>query len=230
MKTPIKEVDLAAKVVTHLENEGWDVYQEVKVDSAVCDIVAKRGTFVITIECKLILSWELLAQADGWIDYATQSFIAVPWAKRDWTTNGFMQKLLKKARIGCFIVGDAKVSTWHYPEPNREANTGYFTEALRPEHKTHAKAGGNSGGYWTPFAGVASAVAIYVSEHPGGVTIKELSLLPECKKHYKTPASAISAIRQYCKRGVIKHVRVEEQGGRSLVYPHRIATSNEPRI
>ena len=74
MKLPImSEADMAARVVAHLESEGYEVFHEVTLGdwkdgvAPRADIVATRDSSIITVECKKVLSFEVLAQAERWL-------------------------------------------------------------------------------------------------------------------------------------------------------------------
>lgn len=226
----MKETDLGATVVAYLTREGFEVFQEVRTpDGAVCDIVAKRSGQLVTVECKTLLSWEVLAQAREWTDYANRSWIATPYFKRDWKQSRVIREVMEHFRLGYFVVMNGMVKPLVVAPINGVANTGYFTQILREEHKTFAPAGSNRG-YFTDFKAVSAAVAAYVEKYPHGVPLKEICRIPEVKKHYKSEASARACIRSYCKDGVIKHVRAEQQNGITLIYPHRNPNVSEPAI
>ena len=63
-----KEADLAKVVVSWLNEQHWDVYQEVQIHGfgGVADIVAVQGPLVWVIECKTSLSLTVMEQASVW--------------------------------------------------------------------------------------------------------------------------------------------------------------------
>lgn len=78
----LTETELAAEVVRHLDEAGWETYQEVQLAGRRADIVAVRhGTELMVVETKLNLTFDLLDQAFRWKPYAHAVYIAVPFAK-----------------------------------------------------------------------------------------------------------------------------------------------------
>lgn len=230
---PAKESELAAQVVAYLERDKWDIYQEVHLDGKTADIVAVNPSkFVAVIECKMMFGFDVLSQAFHWKDYAHFVFVAVPASHRDWEVREFMRSVMKAFNFGWFEVSADRVVKMETAQTiNRNANAGFFLENLKPEHKTHAKAGTNRGGHWTPFKDVAAAVATYVNAHPEGVSVKEICThVPAVSTYYKKPNAARRNVREHCKNGVIKHVRCVEKNGLTMVFPFHPATSTEPRI
>lgn len=221
------ETELAQEVVKYLTAEGWDCYFEVKcIDDSPIDIVAIKNMTgsmnsvrVWAIECKLSLSVHLLTQARRLTDYAHFVSVATPFSRRDYDDRQTIVDILAHFKLGWFRAIDAPC--------NVDANAQAILQALRPEHKTHALPGTNRGGMWTPFKGVAEAVAIFVKENPG-TTIKRICEIEAVKDYYKGKSHAQSAIRGWLKKGVIKHVRVECKHGKYSYWP--FSPSDEPRI
>lgn len=227
-----KETDLASDLIKWLTMSGWECFQEVSVHGAApVDIVAvksKPGSKMVwAIECKLMLSFHLLAQARECCDYATYTSIATPPLRsRQWEDSQTIKEILEFMNIGWLTVCPSGVKSFEML-PKGDANTAYFLEALRPEHKTQGVAGSKAGTAWTPFKGLAEAVATFVRMHPG-VSMKDICQITEVQKYYKTKNRAQSALRQWLKKGVIKHVRVENSHGKISYWPFDPAT--EPRI
>jgi hypothetical protein len=76
--------------------------------------------------------------------------------------------------------------------PRAHAEDEAVRAVLRPEHKTHAKAGTAGGGFWTPYKDTISKIRGLLAEH-GPLTIPEIVKLMG-KGHYKSPASARGAL------------------------------------
>lgn len=230
------EVDLAADIIQWLKMKGWECYMEVCVSDGPCDIIATK-TEVYTdshltacqvvwcIECKLHPSWHLFAQARRHVAYANKVSIAIPHSKMPWEDKQFLLDVLDMAKMGMLQARPGHVTENDAPF-NAVANTRPYLDALKPEHKSYALAGSNRG-YFTPFKGVASAVATYVKDHPGA-NLKELCEIPEVKAYYKKPSQAKANLRQWLARRVIKHVRAECEMGKTRYYPYDPAS--EPRI
>ena len=73
------ETALAARVVSWLEVQHFDVYQEVEHRGDVADIIAVRAGLVWAIECKTTLSLAVMAQAARWQTHYRS--LAVPMGK-----------------------------------------------------------------------------------------------------------------------------------------------------
>ena len=63
----MKELELAKSVVEWLQDQHWEVYQEVQRYSTTADIVAVQGPLVWVVECKTSLSIGVMLQASRWM-------------------------------------------------------------------------------------------------------------------------------------------------------------------
>lgn len=165
-----KETDLAAQVVAWLNEQHWDVYQEVQFNrqSGVADIVAVRGAALWIIECKTSYSFTVLNQAAGWpVRYRS---VAVPAAKeRDY---GVAERYY---RVGVIEVGFSGVVE-RVPAPvfcRRVDFDRRWIGQLTDLHKTFAPAGSQSGHHLTPYKRTMMEVRQFVEAHPG-CTVKDL--------------------------------------------------------
>jgi hypothetical protein len=211
------EAELAAVVVAWLEALGADVYEEVGCAGGVADIVAKRGPELTIIETKLSWSLALVLQAMERRRSAHRVCIAAPHSRntRD------VRFLCREIGIGVLEVYIGSDVTWDPPrvdelETSRRWNSRPVALAarLRPEHKTHAKAGTVGGGRWTPFRATCEQIAWAVHSTPG-ITLK--ALVDAVKHHYKTPSSARGSIAHWIGAGKVPGVRLDPVDG--LVYP-----------
>lgn len=161
----MKEVDIARPVIAWLEEQGWDVYQEVKVYSAIADIVAVHAKLVWVIECKTSLSMAVLEQAWGW--KAHYRSIAVPAGKQ--RNRRFAYWLAKnKLNIGVITVGHRVTEQVAAPlmrENHRLAVK--IRESLREEHKYFAEAGSARGGHYTLYRASIEKVKTFISKNSG---------------------------------------------------------------
>jgi hypothetical protein len=210
------EADLAAIVVAWLEALGCDVYQEVACAGGVADIVSKRGPELTIIETKVSWSLALIMQALDRRRSAHRVYIAAPHSRntRD------VRFLCREIGVGLLEVHIGSDDRYDQPsvdelEPSRRWNRRPVTLAskLRPEHKTHARAGTN-GGRWTPFRGTCEELARVVRETPG-ITLK--TLVDQVRHHYKTPSSARGSIAHWISAGKVPGVRFDSSDG--LFYP-----------
>ena len=64
----MKEQELASYIVSYLENENWEIFQEVQFRSYgnIADIVAVKDNKLWIIESKTTLSFKVLEQARRW--------------------------------------------------------------------------------------------------------------------------------------------------------------------
>jgi hypothetical protein len=223
MTRALAETDLAAPVIAWLEEQRWDVYQEVAGPSGgVADIVATLGNLVCVVELKTSLSFEVVAQAKRWRSYASWTFVAVPHAKGS-DGRALAQDLLESLGIGLITI-DARsrgvdqlpwANIVHVPRLQRRIESS-LRDALRPQHKTFARAGNAEGRHWTPFQDTCEKIARFVREHPGSV-IKDV--LGAIEHHYHTESTARACLVQWGERGSIRGVTLRREGRRLFFDP-----------
>lgn len=202
------EAQMAARVVRWLEDDGWSVYQEVEPiglwGPGRADIVAVNGWRTRVVECKRALSFELLAQAQAWIQYAHWVDIAVPAIKASAEQSAGRNVAYKCA--GMLGLGVLRVKSLHGIEegvvspvdrigedpPAGEPRPGLL-DLLRPEHKTHAKAGEPGGGQWTRFKQTAAALRDFAANSPGE-TLR--TALHRVEHHYASVRNALMSIER----------------------------------
>ncbi len=197
------EAELAAHVISWLESEGWDVYQEVRG----VDIVALRTGVTWTVECKTILSFKVLEQAVSRIPECHCAWVATPPRKE---SRALVAKVCSSLGVGWITVSkDGKVNVLRRPAFNRRA-TDVLAKAVRPEHKTFARAGSSTGRSWTPFKETCRELVALVVREPG-ITLK--AALKHIKHHYKTDSSAHRSLSKYLLSGVVKGVSASPAAG-----------------
>lgn len=219
-----KESDLAARVVQYLEEEGWEVYQEVEPRrwGSTADIVAVLGHVVWVIECKLSLSMDLLGQAMEWRGYAHKVSVAVPAPKKNRHNSKrdlFIHNVCKTWGVGWLEV---QPSDWNHgvrermrPGFNRRLVDNRVRDSLTEKHKTYAKAGTNTRKRWTPFQHTCDQIYSLVRQRPG-ITLKEI--VDAVDHHYASDSGARSSISIWVRKGVIKGVRAERDGRKLRFY------------
>lgn len=218
----LSETILTESVISWLEAQGWDVYQEVQIESygKIADIIAVLGNIVWIIECKISLSLSVMEQAYRWRRYT--NFVSVAVQRRRGTEGRrFAAKVLKTFNIGMLAVdlkcpSDNKVSEIIRPALNRKGLTTRIKEKLLPIHKTFAKAGNSDGLWWTPFKQTSISIRHEVTKHPG-ITMSEL--MDTIYHHYSTNSTARSRISQWAQKGMIKGVCVKKDGRLIRLYP-----------
>lgn len=201
-KTKIKEVDLAEAVIAWLEDQHWDVYQEVKVPrmGGVADIVAVQGFLVWVIECKTSLTWSVIEQARLWRSHFRS--VAVPRPlKRSASGRGTAYHVCHQFyKVGVIEVARGWNSAWEVDEQRPAPIMREFHEsskrimaALRPQHKTYAKAGSLGGNHWSPYKSTMDHVKRFITKNPG-CTLSDI-MAEDGRWHYASNKSARSSIR-----------------------------------
>lgn len=218
------EAKLAAPLVPWLQAQGWDVYQEVSIGYACqrADVVAVRGGLLWAIEAKTSLSFEVIAQARRWRQYAHLGSVCVPAPRRKGADLGrdLALRVCEAEGVGVLTVDVEayadKIQVELEPRPARNALVSRLRAALHPEQKTAARAGSNQGGYWTPWQRTCRDLVAIVQVHPG-ITLK--ALIESLQHHYASDASARGSLLKCAEQGLIKGVQVRRDGRAVLFYP-----------
>lgn len=207
----VKEQSVAEVVVAYLEALGADVYQEVECPGGVADIVARVRAELWIIEVKTSLSLALMFQAMERRRIAHRVIVAAPYS-RNFSDIGVLCEALG---IGLWQVDVASSEErWRQHRvlelvDSRRWNSRPVALAaeLKPQHKTHAKAGAiGAGGRWTPFRSTCEQLARVVNAEPG-ITLKQA--IAQIEHHYATPSSARSSIAHWIERGKVDGVRLD---------------------
>jgi len=228
---PEKETDLAAPVIAWLEQQAWDVYQEVELSGGIADIVATQGPLIWTIELKKTLGLDVLAQGTHWTSYAHFSSVAVPYGRLD-RARHFAHRILREHGVGLMYVarptiyagglseynqtGADQVKQEFSPALHRKVRSDSIRKVLAPEHKTHAQAGGTAGGRWTKFRQTCERVAAVVKENPG-IGLKEL--INSIEHHYHSDSTARNSLRVWIEKGIVEGVELRREGRLLKIYP-----------
>ena len=228
------EQAVAELVVAYLEHAGADVYQEVEVSGGVADIVARVRAELWIVEVKTSLSLALIAQGMERRRLAHRVYLAAPHTKNLREVSPLCEEL----GLGLLDVreGDEgwEASRYDYGHPrvrvaveSRRWNSRpvSLAAALRPEHKTHAKAGAiGAGGRWTPFRETCSLLARLVARQPG-ITLKEA--IDSIPHHYSSKSSARTHLADFIQRGIVEGVelrRSHETHGALQLYPKAVGS------
>lgn len=231
----VTEQELAAAVVRWLEQERYEVAQEVEVPGfGILDIVARMGRKLWVIEAKLSLSLDLVAQVQRRVGLAHRVSVVVPHPRRDsaWTRYQDRCDLLRRLGIGVITAREMKV----HPSMKRadelrievrEHSQGVYqrprlleqlAQALRDEHFSGewAAAGAPSAaGRYTAFAATAKAVQDFVAANPG-CSIAEII---EGGHHYSSDKVARARLDVMIRQGVIPGIRRRGSGQQRRYYP-----------
>jgi hypothetical protein len=190
----ISETEIATKVIKWLDEQHWDVYQEVQFRNygSRADIVAVRAGMIWVIECKTSMTFTVLEQADNWGCHFRS--IAIPSA-RSLQGRGFAYKIAHKyLHLGIIEIGPSGIKQYYDPPLMREYHktSKWMISQLREEHKTSLAAGSKGGGYFTPYRQTMNDVKRFIARTPG-CTLKEI--MQDLNHHYASDASAKTCIR-----------------------------------
>lgn len=214
------EAELAAIIVEWLAAQGWEVHQEVSLGRACAraDVVGRFGAVTWVIETKLSLSLSLLEQAANWTRWSNYVSIAFPYSHLRGRSI-FLQNALKMMGIGYLAVradSEAKyLSQSLEPRLNRKLVSRRLWHLL-DAHENLVDAGTPDGGYWTPFKVTTQALREFVEKNPG-CTMKQA--VDGIEHHYRRNQTAVSCLRGYLRDGVIKGIRLEENGRAWRLFP-----------
>lgn len=215
---PASEQELAEVVVAWLEKRGWEVYQEVMAwtGGPIADIVAKKDGLYWIIECKRRLNLTVLAQAARWGEHAHLVSVAMP---RD-LTNGsweieFARSVCRQFSIGWLSVRRDAVSVPLTAPERPGLLASQLDDSVCEEHKTHAKAGSDHGGNFTPFKRTVASFKAYVTDHPGCSVMQAVRGIDH---HYRTNQSASAALRKLIEKKVIQGISLRKEGRSQALY------------
>ena len=210
------ELDLAANVVAWLQEQRWEIYQEVDLKhGGIADIVAVMGRRIWIIECKTSFSFSVMSQAYRWRRHAHWCSIAIPAPKQRYSEREFRDRICRDYGIGIIHDGKYDVSEAIPAALNRKIHPDDILKQLSEEHKTYALAGNSNGRRWTPFQNTCRSILNYVSNHPG-CNLK--TLISSIETHYSSPARARACIAHWVMKGCIRGLRAERDGKHSRFY------------
>jgi len=213
------EVDIAALIISWLEEQEWETYKEVQISSygRRADIVGVKGKLIWVVETKTTLTFEVIAQALGWKGYAHFISIGIPelTTKR---SNGRMlaERFIGDCGLGILTVGKNWVNT---KSPNLHRDTfmiDHMRDSLHPKCK-ESVAGNAHGHYHTPWRETCERLAKVVSANPGITMTEAVKMLKH--HHYCSDATAISSLHQWLRLGKIKGIKRRKEGKQLKLYP-----------
>jgi len=199
----VTECELCRAIVAWVADLGWEVYQEVRPIQygRVADLVCTQDGIVWVIEGKVRFGFDVISQAAHWVPDAHYVSVATPRGRqrsgRVWS--------VERACLGLYGLGWLRVDTDGAvredlaPRLNRHA-LPRLREALCESQKTQVEAGGNRGGYWTPFSETCRALLEYVRAHPGclfGDAVRSI------EHHYCSAATAKGSLRKWIGLGKV---------------------------
>jgi hypothetical protein len=206
------ESELAEKVILFLRDQGWEVYQEVKVknEGGVADLVAIRGAISWIIECKLTYGLPVIYQARGWIGKAHYVSVAVPPSAN---YSGILDEYCRWKGIGRIRVGDypgvdLQAKLWRRPSKA-------VMDGLCEEMKTYSSAGNNYSSYFSPYKRTCGYILGVVKKNPG-ICLKDL--VASIDHHYSSIACAKQSISYWAHKGKIPGIACVREGRRVCFY------------
>lgn len=211
MPVKVTETQIAEKVVAWLQDQDWDVYQEVspKRSQGIADIIAVQGSVYWIIEVKTYLGLAVLAQAVRWRGHSHMRAVAIPKSKKDSQTRWFAERIAKDYGVG--IIRVANRGSIRYIPGDFESKPRLLeslASSIRPEHKNYSKAGTPGGGYYTEFKATVDRLKVYLGKHPGA-TMKQI--VADIEHHYANSRSARATLLKRIDAGVIQGIRREKQ-------------------
>lgn len=213
--TRLPETAVAAPVVAWLDGMWDDVYQEIKADGYIADIVAtrryKHALLVAVIEAKTRLNFDVIAQALRWKWCANYAWVATP---------GLHGRPRDAAILALRSLGLGWLTVSPYPAPlvqeavapalRRRVTPEIMLAALRPEQKTYVPAGSPGGKSWTPWRATCHAVAEMVRQHPEGIPLRDV--INRTDHHYSRSSVARACIARDAELGRIEGVELRRIG------------------
>lgn len=169
----MKETELAEPIISWLQAQNWNVYQEVQFSrmGGVADICAERHGILWIIETKTAMTIEVLNQASAWAVHFRS--IAVPKAK-----NGSKRDYaVAREYYGVGVIEVSEHDIYERLKPPlylRHRNTARrLLSELTELHKTFAKAGSKGGGHLTPYKRTMMEIRYAIERNPG-CTVEDL--------------------------------------------------------
>lgn len=249
------EADLARHVVTWLESEGFEVFQEVRPyeGGRRADIVAVRGEEVWVVETKMRLSFEVLSQCEGWKLKANIVAAAVPIAKPGALGDGYDASLRASYRkrradyansvanrLGVSVIRCRLTTPWHShdepaPEPVFKAElslcepaTVMPAQSMREHLREEHKTWGVAGSTDNGYYTPYKATVKRLQalvKERGRVSVREA--VETIEHHYGNDRSARGCLSRLARHFNIDHVSVETEG-RSPVFVYVEEPHHDP--
>lgn len=198
---------VAARIVEWLQNQDFDVYQEVQIASYSkrADIVAKRGRLIYVVEVKTNFSLAAVQQASKWAGLANMVSIGLPKLRH----NPTVRRFLEFTGIGVIT---SQYETFELIAPRFFRKRLLTLEnTLREEHKTFAAAGNNRSDFYSPFKATGRALRTYL-RRVGRANLKDV--VRSIPHHYYSPSSARGAIQKWAELGRFDGVKAVKEGGK----------------
>lgn len=195
----MKETEVAAPVVEHLQAAGYTVYKEVLCprEKRVVDVYGLRNATHWAVEVKTSLSMTVLEQADYWTKYSDLVSIAVPQG-RSRRALRFASKICRLLNLGLLIVSEAGVR-----EERRPMRKGAISYPMLYEEQKRSVAGTKDGSRWSPYKETCKKLRLLVAAHPN-ITLR--NAIQQLSHHYAHERSAYSSLKKHLRKGNVPGV------------------------
>ena len=184
------EVELASDIVKWLDDQHYEVYQEVLFKGSVADIVVDINGRGWVIETKTSFGLAVIGQAIEWLLFSsTRVSVGIPDTRKDTAGNRLARRICMEKGIGIISVGkNGYVRELSCPRFIRMKSKIDILEACEDKQKTFAKAG-SKGQYWTPYKCTIDKVERMLS---GGewVRFQDIMISLGNNHHYSSEATA----------------------------------------
>jgi len=224
----VEEKDIAAAVVEWLEQQGFEVYQEVSTGYASrrADIVAVKDDRKWIIETKTSFSLDLLEQVYQWARHKSAHRVSVAILRRcDHKRRRSEERQIDSVLLRHFGIGLIHCNVYHQTSIKLHIDIEEMIEPadiqvdpwfeIKP-HEGHkecaeagAKAGSAGGGYWTPFKQTCDNLREYMKQHDG---CRIMEAVKGIEHHYSSDRSAAGNLREMIARGIVQGLKLERKG------------------
>ncbi len=235
-KLKYTEEQLATVAVSHLQEMGYETYEEVHLGPGPRpDIVGLQGSRIAIVEVKRSMSLTLLNQIMHWRGQVHYVYGAIGAGRIGMAAD----RLCRQEGLGLWQIDSNMWGQNVTPDITRATITSAL-DARMYRHKTAlwtldrireacndhnrsgsswAAAGSKAGGYWTPFAQTRRELGRMVKKDPGK---KMEEYLAAMSHHYASINSGKASLYDLIRRGILKEfeLRRGERGFR--VYPRDV--------
>lgn len=191
-----KEADLGPLVVQFLQQQGYEIYQEVRmggVGTSIVDLIGKRGSLLHGVELKKNLSMAVIRQAHRNREDVHFSSVAISARRHRYghvirtEDREFAINVCRDYRLGVFEVfmEDDKI-TETVPAQRIKGHEEHVENTVIPLlhdnqrlNSGFANAGTKGGGYHTPYKEMIGIVKSYIQDNPGCEIMSILAHLGE---------------------------------------------------
>jgi hypothetical protein len=195
------EKDLAKLFIIYLEENGYDVYQEVPTCNGYCDIIGIKNGLIFAFETKMQFSFDVMEQAENNKNISNYTYLVVPYPKRGGLH--YKKKLSKMIGIGVITVDE-------YRGVNIELESDYTQNIKRKiklkDWQKLNEAGGKE--RWTPFKILVRDVKEYIKDKDG-VSFKEL--WDNLEVYYSSLSSFRTSFTRNIYDGVINGIEIKNK-------------------